>query len=201
MRRRAAFLVSAAALAALAACGKKPEPAPAPSAEAPSAQAPAAQAPATATVPAMTPPKRKPGLWEQTISMSEMTQKSSICIDKAVEDAMGWWGQQTTKDMCAKQSVTRALDGSWRVESECSMGSGGKTVTKGVASGDFGSNYRMEAETITTGAAAPQMNGSHKMTLTAAWKGPCPAGMKPGDMQLPGGMKINMLEMAKASKD
>jgi hypothetical protein len=195
MRRRAAFLLSAVALTALAACGKKPE-----REAAPSAQAPGAQAPATAAVPAMTPPKRKPGLWEQTISMSEMTQKSSICIDEAVENAMGWWGQQTTKDMCAKQSVTRALDGSWHVESECSMGSGGTTVTKGVASGDFNSSYKMEAETVTSGAAAPQMNGSHKMTLTAAWQGPCPPGMKPGDMQLPGGMKINMLELAKASK-
>jgi hypothetical protein len=196
MYRRAAILLSAVALAGLAGCGKKSE-----QAAAPSAESPAAQAPATASVPAVTaPPKRKPGLWEQTISMSEMTQKSSICIDAAVEQAMGWWGQQATKDMCPKQSITRALDGSWRIQSECNMGSGGTTVTNGVATGDFGSNYRMEAETVTTGASAPQMNGSHKMTLTAAWKGPCPAGMKPGDMQLPGGMKINMLEMAKASK-
>jgi hypothetical protein len=40
------------------------------------------------------------------------------------------------------------------------------------------------------------MNGSHKMVLDAVWQGPCPAGFKPGDMELPGGMKINVLEMA-----
>jgi hypothetical protein len=33
------------------------------------------------------------------------------------------------------------------------------------------------------------------MTLDATWKGPCPADFKPGDMELPGGMKINMLTM------
>ena len=44
-------------------------------------------------------------------------------------------------------------------------------------------------------AGAPQMNGEHAMTLEATWKGPCPADFKPGDMELPGGMKINMLTM------
>src|SRR5438552_2208628 len=46
------------------------------------------------------------------------------------------------------------------------------------------------------GAAATQMNGEHEMTMEGTWKGACPAGFKPGDMELPGGMKINMLDMA-----
>jgi hypothetical protein len=41
------------------------------------------------------------------------------------------------------------------------------------------------------------MNGTHDMTLEASWQGPCPAGMQPGDMLLPGGMKNNMLKIPK----
>jgi hypothetical protein len=196
MSRRVVFLAAAAVLAALSACNKKPEQA----AHAPSAAAPAAQAPASATVPAATPPKRKAGQWEQTIQMAGMTQKSAFCTDPTVEDAVGWWSQQATRSMCAKQAINRRLDGAWTFESECNMGSGGTTVSKGVASGDFNSAYKVAVDTVTTGAAAPQMNGTRKMTMTATWTGPCPAGVRPGDMQLAGGMKINVLDLAKARK-
>ena len=152
------------------------------------------QAASTATP--VSPPRRKPGLWEQRVSMAEMDQVTRLCVDDAVEDKLSWWGQQATRDMCAKTSMKRRLDGAWEIASECEMGSGGKTVTNGVATGDFSRAYRMEATTVTTGAQAPQMNGEHKMVVEAAWKGPCPTGFKPGDMELPGGMRFNMLEMA-----
>jgi hypothetical protein len=35
------------------------------------------------------------------------------------------------------------------------------------------------------------------MTQTATWMGPCSAGMQPGDMIMPGGMKINALKAMK----
>ena len=142
------------------------------------------------------PPSRAPGLWVQTVSSAGMTQQSRLCVDAAVEAAFGWWGQTT--GACAKPSVTRGPDGGWRFNSRCDMGPAGVNATTGVATGDFSAADRMQAETITTAAAAPQMNGAHKMTLEAAWQGPCPAGMKPGDMTLPGGMKINLLEVAAA---
>nr|QQZ49522.1 hypothetical protein JKL49_21540 [Phenylobacterium glaciei] len=39
------------------------------------------------------------------------------------------------------------------------------------------------------------MNGPHKITVEAAWQGACPEGYKPGDMSLPGGIKINILDL------
>ena len=187
MSPRLGFLL-AASLVALCACDRKHEAAPTKTA---AVQAPAAQAIAA-------PPHRRPGLWAQTVSTAGMTQKSTLCVDAAVEAAMGWWGQQAASRPCARQSVTRGADGAWRIESQCDLGSAGMSRTTGVATGDFASAYRMDAQTITTGAAAPQMNGAHKMTLEAAWQGPCPASMKPGDITLPGGMKINLLEVAAA---
>ena len=181
-------LVSAAAILALTACSKKPASAP----DAATAAAPAAAAaPQTAS---MTPPERKAGLWEQKMSTAGMTQVSRICFSDEVNKKMSLWGQQGGEEMCSQQSVTPTAGG-WKFSSTCNMGSGGTIVSSGEAKGDFGTHYTVDMKSSTTGAAAPQMNGEHAMTLEATWKGPCPADFKPGDMELPGGMKINMLTM------
>ena len=179
-------LVSAAALLALAACSKKDD----------AAKAPAAGASAVASAPAApaTLPERKVGLWEQKISTAGMTQVSRICISDEVNKQMSLWGQQAGKSDCSQQSIT-PTPGGWTFSSTCNMGSSGTIVSQGEAKGDLGTHYVVNMKSSTTGAAAPQMNGERTMTLEATWKGPCPPGFKPGDMELPGGMKINMLTM------
>jgi hypothetical protein len=192
MTLRPGLVAAAAALAALCACNRKPAE---PAAQAPSA----AQAPAAAPT-AFVAPKRKPGLWEQTISMAQMKQATQLCVDDALEAKMGWWGQQATKDMCAKANFSRGPDGSLSFTSECDLGAMGHTVTRGKATGDFSSAYKVELVSVTTGSTSPQMNGEHKSVIEAAWKGPCPAGMKGGDMVMPGGMKMNLMDMAAMAK-
>ena len=197
MIRRTGLILATAALAAVAGCNRKTQ-----EAAAPSAESPAAQAPAAGVAAAPTPPKRRPGLWEQTMSMSGMTQTSQLCVDAAVEQKLGWWSQQATRDMCSQQSFAPGPGGTWTFSSTCNMGSGGVTVTRGVASGDFAQAYQLDMTSTTTGAGAPQMNGEHKMTMKAAWKGPCPAGMRPGDMVLSAGgqgVRMNLLD-GQASK-
>jgi len=178
------IVVLGASALALAACQKKEE------------TAAATGEPAAAKAPAgpMTPPKRKAGLWAQTMVAQGMTQTTKFCTDAAVEAKMSVWGQQMGQDMCAKNLITPAAGG-WSFESECDMGQGGKVATKGSATGDFNSRYVIKATSVTTGSAMPQANGTHEMQMTAAWEGPCPAGMKPGDMQLPGGMTVNIANL------
>ncbi len=182
-------LVSTAAVLALAACSKKTETAAAPDAG-------SAAAPAAASAPAgpMIPPDRKAGLWEQKMATGTMTQVSRICFSDAVNKKMSLWGQEGGKDMCQEQSVTPMLGG-WKFTSTCNMGSSGVIVSRGEAKGDLSSHYTVSIRSTTTGAAAPQMNGDRTVTLEATWKGPCPADFKPGDIELPGGMKINVLTM------
>jgi hypothetical protein len=123
-----------------------------------------------------------------------MSQVSRICFSDEVNKKMTLWGQQGGEDMCSSSSVTPTIGG-WKFTSTCNMGSGGTIVSSGEARGDVGSHYVVEIKRSTTGASAPQMNGEHATTLEATWKGPCPAGFKPGDMELPGGMRINMLAL------
>lgn len=136
-------------------------------------------------------PPRKPGLWSQTIatgSARPMTMK--LCIDAATNAKISAFGSQAP----ASRQSTSPIPGGWRFQSVCDMGPGGKMTSSGTATGDFNSAYTVKATTVTTGAAHPGGNGTHNMTMTAKWEGACPAGMKGGDMTMPGGMKVNILQ-------
>jgi hypothetical protein len=120
-----------------------------------------------------------------------MTQTMKMCLDADTEAKMTLWGQAMGSATCSKNLVTPA-PGGWKFESECDMGTSGRIASTGVATGDFNAKYEVKMTSVTTGAAMPQANGTHAMTVAAAWEGACPAGMKGGDVTLPGGMTINM---------
>jgi hypothetical protein len=62
-----------------------------------------------------------------------------------------------------------------------------------VVTGDMNSSYRVSSHTTYAPPRAKQDESD--MTMEAQWKGACPAGMRPGDMVLPGGMKMNVVDM------
>lgn len=144
-------------------------------------------------------PQRRAGLWEQRLSTEGIVQVTRICIDDTLDERLSWWGQQATNESCEKNLVTRRTDGSWQFSSVCDMGTGGKTTTSGVASGDFSTRYVITGESSTVGAEAPQMNGTRSVNIESVWQGACPEGFRPGDMELPGGIRMNLLDMAGAA--
>jgi len=189
---RKALVLTAVGLLALSACNKKP--AQTPQAPAAPGSTPSVAAPAPAAAPASMP-ARTPGLWEQKVSSRGMTQVSRICLDKAVEQRFTVWGQHAGQGACSRTRLAPRAGGGWEFASSCDMGENGRTETRGQVSGDFAKAYKVSAESTIAGARAPQMNGTRAMTLEASWQGPCPAGMAPGDMLLPGGLKINMMQI------
>jgi hypothetical protein len=182
MARRVWAMAGAAALLALGGCGKQ-------AAEGGKAVQAQGQAPAQASGPAEMP-KRKAGLWEQSVHSGQMNQTTRICLDAATEAKLGIEGTPKGPNPCAQSAVTRT-PGGWEFSSTCDMAEMGRMTTHGVASGDFGSSYRVDVDSTTTGAQAPEMNGEHKFSIEAKWLGPCPAGMAGGDMELANGMRIN----------
>lgn len=180
--------IAAVSLLALAACGKKTDTAASASANGTSATA-VASAPAAPEA----PPSRKPGLWTQTMTSDVMNQTMKMCLDAAADQKLKFWGssQAGKSTNCTEQKVTRRLGGGWDFHSVCQMGESGTITSDGSATGDFGSHYKVEVTAVTTGSPMAQANGTHKMTIEATWNGPCPADMKPGDMEMAGGMRIN----------
>lgn len=200
--RALAVFVAYGTLAALAACGQKSETKTAEAPKAATATSPAAPggaAPApAATAPAPAQwPKRKPGLWTQTMTLKAQgfTRSFRFCVDETSDEKMGLDTQGDDK-RCQRKSMTRGLDGGWTVISTCDMGPAGQTDSTIHVAGDFNTRYVMDVTSTTTGAAQPAMNGEHKMSMTAEWSGACPAGWTGGDVEMPGGRRINLLTKA-----
>lgn len=192
MRSTIVILAAGAAALALAGCQKKD------AAGASQASAAASAAPATGASPLASLPHRKAGLWQmhQSVSGIDRVMTSEICIDDATEAKMSMWSAGASQN-CSTQNVSRGLDGSIKIASTCKMGSGGTISTVATVSGDYSSHYRVHADSTTTGAAVPQMNGQHTMIIDAQWTGPCPPGQVGGDMTLPGVGKVNMFKTMK----
>lgn len=186
MRRVFTVLGATAAAISLAACQKSDQ---ASGEKAATGDAPPAVAKGGPIDPASF--KRRPGLWSQTMTTNGTTQTIKLCTDEPTEAKFSLMGQQISKDMCPKNVITPTAGG-WTFESECDMAGMGKSVTKGEATGDLNSRYTIKATVVTTGSSMPQANGTSQMEILAVREGECPAGMKPGDMTLPGGMTMNL---------
>ena len=180
-------LMVGVALVALAACSKKEDAAKTGDA-----------APAVATAGPVTMPSRKAGLWSQTISTAGMNQTMKICFDADTDKKMTVWGQaMNDASQCSKNSVV-PIAGGFKVESVCNMGEAGTIASTATVSGDFNSAYTVKVASTTTGATMAQANGAHAVDITAKWEGPCPAGMKGGDLQMagmPAGVTMNLEAM------
>ena len=184
---RNAMTAGALGLALLAACNKPAEKA----GEAPAG--PSAAAPNAAATPVM--PERKPGLWNLTVSGAGMTQTFKICLDVATNKKLSITGGQTSDDVCKQTKMGRTPDGAWEFASSCDMGAAGHIETTGVATGDLTSKYQSKAVQVTTGAKDPAQNGTTQSAMSAEWVGPCPADFAPGDLELPGGQRMNLSAM------
>ena len=146
-------------------------------------------------------PSRKSGLWE--IKMTSETrggppQVMQHCIDAATDKLMNANVGGVAKDTCPKQEM-KNVGGSIVVDSVCNIG-GGTTSSHAVFTGDFNQAYTVKISTKSEGVPAraggtPGQAVSTNMTIEAKWTGACKAGQKPGDIIMPGGMKVNILEM------
>jgi hypothetical protein len=139
-------------------------------------------------------PSRKPGLWEVTIqSKGQPEVKSRQCIDAKTDAQMQSAGQGVMKSNCSKNAMRR--EGStWVNESVCRLGNSTLT-SRSVISGDFEREIRM---VIDAQYAPPLMGKStDQTTVTQRHAGACPAGWKPGEMEVPGmGQRIDVTGLA-----
>jgi hypothetical protein len=141
-------------------------------------------------------PARRPGLWSITIQVSGTPpQTVRQCVDARTDRQMQRFGQGLGEEPCARDTLQR--DGERYVrESECRVGASTMT-SRSVFSGDFGKAYRGEVES----RYVPPLAGvsQSRLTVGARWIGACPAGWKPGDMEVPNMGRINVGELMPAA--
>jgi hypothetical protein len=140
-------------------------------------------------------PPRKAGLWEVKTGDGNgpaFRQCIDAATDRLMQERAGTFvGPGGISPQCSKHDVQKSGD-TLTIDATCTTA--GKTITShAVVVGSFDSGYTMTATTQGDGIAG----GTHTVTVTAKWLGPCAADQKPGDMIMPNGMKVNLLDMQK----
>jgi hypothetical protein len=135
-------------------------------------------------------PARKPGLWDIKMNFEGKVPQQSIqqCIDAATDGIMQSSATNIGSQNCSKRDVVKSGD-TMTIDSVCSV-AGKNATSHAVVTGSFDSAYTM---TVTSKS---DIGPGFNMTLSAKWLGPCQADQKPGDLILPGGLKMNLRDMA-----
>jgi hypothetical protein len=148
-------------------------------------------------------PSRRDGLWEAVIDGGSLGKTIvTQCVDAGMEKAYAKdiWGVAQPNANCREMVFKKIADG-FESSSICEANA---TTVKSVTTikGDFQVAYTMDIAITASAANAPPQQSLSKFAAT--YKGPCPAGVKPGDMTTqPPGMppqKINAYELLKLKK-
>ena len=137
-------------------------------------------------------PVRKAGLWEMKVlsggSVPEMTMQQ--CTDETTDKDMATAMSPVAKDICSKQDIQKTATG-YVTDSICGI-AGVTIASHAEITGDFNSAYTVKSTVRSERGPAGGMT-----TIEAKWLGACKADQKPGDIVMPGGMKMNIKDMEK----
>ena len=142
-------------------------------------------------------PVRRAGLWElKTVRVGSAVPDMTMqhCTDETTDKDMSTAMSPMAKEMCSKQDIQKTATG-YLSDSVC--GIAGMTIkSKAEINGDFNSAYTVKSTSHTEGGmgGAPRDTTS---TIEAKWIGACKSDQKPGDIMMPGGMKMNIKDMQK----
>ena len=116
------------------------------------------------------------------------------CTDQTTDKDMANSVSPLAKQICSKQDVVKTATG-YVSDSVCSVA--GMTITSHAEiTGDFNSAYTVKSTSHSEGALTGKTADS-TTTIEAKWVGACKADQKPGDIVMPGGMKMNVLDLEK----
>lgn len=142
-------------------------------------------------------PARKAGLWEMKVlhtgsHVPDMTMQH--CTDETTDKDMSTSFSPMAKDICSKQDIQKTATG-YVTDSICGV-AGMSIKSHAEIIGDFNSAYTVKSTSHSEGGPTGMARDS-TTTIEAKWLGACKADQKPGDIMMPGGMKMNIKDMEK----
>ena len=142
-------------------------------------------------------PVRKAGLWEMKTMRAgspvpEMTMQH--CTDETTDREMSASFSPASKEMCSKQDTQKTATG-YVTDSVCAV-AGMSITSHSEMTGDFNSAYTVKSTSHSQGGPAAVPRDSTTM-IEAKWLGACKSDQKPGDIVMPGGIKMNIRDMEK----
>jgi len=139
-------------------------------------------------------PIRKAGLWEIKMvrtgsPVPDMTMQhcTSESTDRQMNGLMGASAQQA----CSKPDIRKTAAG-YAADTVCTIA--GRSITShSEVVGDFNSAYTVTTVSHSEGGPGGARDTTSK--IEAKWIGPCTGDQKPGDIVMPGGRKMNVMDV------
>jgi hypothetical protein len=114
---------------------------------------------------------------------------SKYCVDAATESALISAGQNAANKMCNGATV-HVVGSTGTIDATCKFGNMTSTSHTVIT---FVGNTAYHSETRThMSPPSKYIKSDHVTTNDAKWTGPCPAGMKPGDVVMGNGMRMHL---------
>jgi hypothetical protein len=136
-------------------------------------------------------PHRKPGLWQSTTTIGGSPMgpiNSKFCMDLATEAALTNFGREAGKACSGAQIHMSGNTGT--IDATCKFGSM-TSVSHTVITFYGDTAYRSEIHSRVQ--PPPKFgNAEHTTISESKWVGPCPAGMKPGDLVMNNGVHTHI---------
>jgi hypothetical protein len=141
-------------------------------------------------------PTRKAGLWEMNMARNGSSSNTTIqqCTDEGSDKELVTTFSPMSKEICSKKDIQKTATG---YVSDAVCGAAGVSITSHAEiTGDFNSAYTIKTKSHTEGGPAA-IQGDHETTVEAKWVGTCKPDQKPGDIIMPGGLKMNIHDLDK----
>ena len=116
----------------------------------------------------------------------------SHCTDAATDKDMMANSNPSMQQSCTRTELQKTATG-YVSDSTCKFGAM-TTTSHSEITGDFHSAYAVKVTGHNTGRPAG-MPADTNTTIEAKWIGPCKADQKPGDVMMPGGLRMNVKDM------
>jgi hypothetical protein len=139
-------------------------------------------------------PIRKAGLWEiKMVRTGSPVPPITMqhCTDETTDRHMNGMASPVAQHTCSKQDVRKTATG-YVTDSVCTT-AGLSITSHAEVVGDFNSAYTVNVVSHTEGGPAGARDATSR--IEAKWLGPCAPDQKPGDMVMPGGRKINVMDL------
>jgi hypothetical protein len=144
------------------------------------------------------PPRLRPGLWEASTSFPSRPQGSPqvtrMCIDGQTQSRLLQQTSLAMLHMCSRHEYGMHA-GRFVTSSSCTIA--GSTI-EGRTETTFYRDTAYHTEVVGRVMPAGRAVTPQKTIIEARHVGKCPAGMKAGDMTLPNGQRLNVLQMSSA---
>jgi|SRR5262245_11357180 len=141
-------------------------------------------------------PPRQPGHWELTLTLEDGSAAPQViqqCVDAASDELLHTFGGLTIGGTTC--TSTQRKDGAnLHVDTVCKVDDKITATLQTVFTGDFNASYTVRATTRVEGEPAATKTPPRTILIAAKWLGACKPDQRPGDIILPEGKRMNVIE-------